>query len=61
MPKKIKISLTIYILIIGSLIVLFENHFGQNKLIIIVILLTSLMIIGIWIFPEVITKKNTSK
>lgn len=58
MPKKIKIFLTIYILIIGSLVVLYENYFGQNNLIALVGLLTILMIIGVWIFPEVVTKKQ---
>ena len=61
MPKKIKIFLTSYIIIIGSMVILFENKFGQNSYIFIVAILTITMIIGIWIFPEVVTKKLKDK
>ena len=61
MPKKIKIFLTTYILIIGFLVVLFENKFGEISFIYLVLLLTLAMIIGIWIFPEVVTKKQNNK
>ena len=61
MPKKIKIFLTSYIIIIGSIVAFFENQFGQNSYIVIVVILTTTMIIGIWIFPEVVTKKLKNK
>ncbi len=58
MPIKIKIFLTIYIFFIGFSIFLFENYFGKHISTYIVAILTLLMIIGIWIFPEVVTKKT---
>ena len=58
MPIKIKISLTIYILFISIFVIFFELYFGKSNLIYILLFLTSLMIMGIWIFPEVVTKKN---
>ena len=58
MPIKIKIFLTIYIFVIGLSVFLFENYFGKNLSTYIVAILTLLMIIGIWIFPEVVTKKT---
>ena len=61
MPKKIKIFLTSYIIIIGLIVAFFENKFGQNSHIVLVVILTITMIIGIWIFPEVVTKKLKNK
>tara|TARA_B100000989_G_scaffold49341_1_gene32394 strand:+ start:358 stop:549 length:192 start_codon:yes stop_codon:yes gene_type:complete len=58
MPTKIKIFLSLYIFIIGILVIIFENLFGNSNLILSIIFLIFLMILGIWIFPEVITKKN---
>ena len=58
MPTKIKIFLSLYIVIIGILVIIFENLFGNSNLILSIIFLIFLMILGIWIFPEVITKKN---
>ena len=58
MPTKIKIFLSLYIFIIGILVILFENLFGNSNLILSIIFLIFLMILGIWIFPEVVTKKN---
>jgi len=58
MPIKIKIFLTIYISIIGFSVFLFENYLGKHLSTYIVAILTLLMIIGIWIFPEVVTKKT---
>ena len=58
MPTKIKIFLSLYIFIIGILVIIFENLFGNSNLILSIIFLIFLMILGIWIFPEVVTKKN---
>ncbi len=58
MPIKIKISLTVYIIIASILVIFFESFFGQVNLIYALIFLTLLMIIGIWIFPEVVTKNE---
>lgn len=58
MPTKIKIFLSLYIFIIGILVILFENLFGKSNLILSIIFLIFLMILGIWIFPEVVTKKK---
>tara|TARA_Y200000002_G_scaffold51402_1_gene37157 strand:+ start:1545 stop:1736 length:192 start_codon:yes stop_codon:yes gene_type:complete len=58
MPTKIKIFLSLYIFIIGILVILFENLFGNSNLILSIIFLIFLMILGIWIFPEVVTKKK---
>jgi len=60
MPIKIKIFLTIYIISISIAVVIFENFFGQYRLIYVLFFLTAMMISGIWIFPEVVTKKTTS-
>jgi len=60
MPIKIKISLTIYIIIIAISVMFYEKLLGQPELIYTLIFVTTLMIIGIWIFPEVVTKKTTS-
>ncbi len=57
MPIKIKISLTIYIIIIAISVMFYEKLLGQPELIYTLIFVTTLMIIGIWIFPEVVTKK----
>ena len=38
----------------------YEKLLGQPELIYTLIFVTTLMIIGIWIFPEVVTKKTTS-
>tara|TARA_B100000886_G_C20211078_1_gene402468 strand:- start:134 stop:325 length:192 start_codon:yes stop_codon:yes gene_type:complete len=59
MPTKIKIFLSLYIFIIGILVIIFENLFGNSNLILSIIFLIFLMILGIWIFPEVVTKKNS--
>ena len=59
MPIKIKISLTIYIIIIAISVMFYEKLLGQPELIYTLIFVTTLMIIGIWIFPEVVTKKTT--
>ena len=61
MPKKIKIFLTTYILFLFIIVTFFENKFGQSTYILIVTLLAFFMIIGIWIFPEVVIKKNNQK
>tara|TARA_B100001057_G_scaffold21963_1_gene20293 strand:+ start:2679 stop:2870 length:192 start_codon:yes stop_codon:yes gene_type:complete len=58
MPTKIKIFLSLYIFIIGILLIIFENLFGNSNLILSIIFLIFLMILGIWIFPEVVTKKK---
>ena len=58
MPIKIKIFLTIYLLVIGFSVFLFENYLGKHLSTYIVAILTFLMIVGIWIFPEVVTKKT---
>ena len=58
MPTKIKIFLSLYIFIIGILVILFENLFGNSNLILSIIFLIFLMILGIWIFTEVVTKKK---
>ena len=60
MPIKIKISLTIYIIIVGTSVMFYEKILGQSNLIYTLIFVTILMIIGIWIFPEVVTKKTTA-
>ena len=60
MPIKIKIFLTIYVSLVALAVIFFENYFGDKGLIIIIIALAPLMILGIWIFPEVVTKKTTA-
>tara|TARA_B100001094_G_scaffold329544_1_gene392529 strand:+ start:2567 stop:2791 length:225 start_codon:yes stop_codon:yes gene_type:complete len=60
MPIKIKISLTIYIILVSLAVIFYEKNFGQADLIYTLIFVTLLMITGIWIFPEVVTKKTTS-
>jgi uncharacterized membrane protein len=60
MPIKIKISLTIYIIIVAILVIFYEKLLGQPNLIYTLIFVTALMIIGIWIFPEVVTKNTTA-
>ena len=59
MPIKIKISLTIYIILVSLAVIFYEKTFGQADLIYTLIFVTLLMITGIWIFPEVVTKKTT--
>ena len=61
MPIKIKISLTIYIIIVATSVMFYEKILGQPNLIYTLIFVTILMIIGIWIFPEVVTKKTTAE
>ena len=60
MPIKIKIFLTLYVILVAIAVILFENFFGDNSLIIVITALAPLMILGIWIFPEVVTKKTTA-
>ena len=60
MPIKIKIFLTIYVSFVALVVILFENFFGDRSLIIVLLALAPLMILGIWIFPEVVTKKTTA-
>ena len=60
MPIKIKIFLTLYVILVAIAVILFENFFGDKSLIIVVTALAPLMILGIWIFPEVVTKKTTA-
>ena len=61
MPKKIKIFLTTYILFLFFIVTFFESKFGQSTFILIVTLLAFFMVLGIWIFPEVVTKKDNQK
>ena len=60
MPVNIKIFLTIYIISISIAAIIFENFYGQHKLVYVLFFLSIMMIAGIWIFPEVVTKKTTS-
>ena len=60
MPIKIKIFLTTYVILVAIGAILFENFLGDRSLILSLIALAPLMIIGIWIFPEVVTKKTTA-
>ena len=60
MPTKIKVFLTVYILIVSICVMLFEKIFGDVQLIFILFLVTILMVTGIWIFPEVVTKDTTA-
>ena len=60
MPIKIKIFLTLYVILVAIAVILFENFFGDKSLIIVITALEPLMILGIWIFPEVVTKKTTA-
>ena len=60
MPIKIKIFLNIYVILVVIDVILFENFFGDRSLIFIITALAPLMILGIWIFPEVVTKKTTA-
>tara|TARA_Y100000768_G_scaffold357939_1_gene313377 strand:+ start:317 stop:535 length:219 start_codon:yes stop_codon:yes gene_type:complete len=60
MPIKIKIFLTIYVSFVAVAVMIFENYFGDKSLIIVITALAPLMILGIWIFPEVVTKKTTA-
>ena len=60
MPIKIKIFLTMYVSFVALVVILFENFFGDRSLIIVLLALAPLMILGIWIFPEVVTKKTTA-
>ncbi len=59
MPKKIKFILTTYIIILSIIVIFFENKYGEGSYIYIVSLLSIVMILGIWIFPEVVTKNKT--
>ena len=59
MPIKIKIFLTLYVILVAIAVILFENFFGDKSLIIVITALAPLMILGIWIFPEVVTKNKT--
>jgi hypothetical protein len=61
MPIKIKIFLTTYVILVAIGVILFENFLGDRSLILSLIALAPLMIIGIWIFPEVVTKKTTAE
>ena len=61
MPIIIKISLTFYITLISIFVMIFELFLGNSNLIYILLFVTFLMIVGIWIFPEVITKKNSNE
>ena len=58
MPKKIKFILTTYIIILCIIVIFFENKYGEGSYIYIVSLLSIVMILGIWIFPEVVTKNK---
>jgi len=58
MPKKIKFILTTYIIILSIIVIFFENKYGGGSYIYIVSLLSIVMILGIWIFPEVVTKNK---
>ena len=60
MPIKIKIILTLYVILVAIAVILFENFFADKSLIIVITALAPLMILGIWIFPEVVTKKTTA-
>ena len=60
MPIIIKIFLTLYVILVAIAVILFENFFGDKSLIIVITALAPLMILGIWIFPEVVTKKTTA-
>ena len=60
MPIKIKIFLTLYVILVAIAVILFENFFGDKSLIIVITALAPFMILGIWIFPEVVTKKTTA-
>ena len=60
MPIKIKIFLTLYVILVAIAVILFENFFGDKSLIIVITALAPLMILGIWILPEVVTKKTTA-
>ena len=60
MPIKIKIFLTIYVSFVAVAVMIFENYFGDKSLIIVITALAPLMILGFWIFPEVVTKKTTA-
>ncbi len=59
MPKKIKFILTTYIIILSIIVIFFENKYGEGSYIYIVSILSIVMILGIWIFPEVVTKNKT--
>lgn len=61
MPIIIKISLTFYIVFISIFVMIFELFVGNPNLIYILLFVTFLMTIGIWIFPEVVTKKNSNE
>ena len=61
MPIKIKISLTFYIILISIAVIIFELFVGNPKLIYVLMFVSFLMITGIWIFPEVVTKNNSTK
>jgi len=60
MPIKIKIFLTTYVILVAIGVILFENFLGDRSLILSLIALAPLMIIVIWIIPEVVTKKTTA-
>ena len=47
MPIKIKIFLTIYVILVAIAVILFENFFGDRSLIFIITALAPLMILGI--------------
>jgi len=59
-PIKIKNFLTIYIIGLSISVMFYEKLFGQANFIYTLLFVTVLMIIGIWIFPEVVTKKTTT-
>ena len=59
MPIKIKFILTTYIIILCIIVIFFENKYGEGSYIYIVSILSIVMILGIWIFPEVVTKNKT--
>ena len=61
MPLKIKIFLTFLIILIAIATMMFELFIGNPSLIYILVFVSFLMTIGIWIFPEVVTKKDSNK
>ena len=42
------------------LVMFYEKFLGQANLIYVLLFVTALMVLGIWIFPEVVTKKTTA-
>ena len=47
-------------IILCIIVIFFENKYGEGSYIYIVSLLSIVMILGIWIFPEVVTKNKTN-